>query len=75
MPGMSVEIEAKMKVDDLGVVRERLKAVGATLVGEYLERNVFFDTEDRLLLTADEGLRVRLARDTNSGDLGLHDYI
>ena len=66
---MSVEIEAKMKVDDLGVVRDRLKAVGATLVGEYLERNVFFDTEDRLLLTADEGLRVRLARDTTSVDL------
>jgi adenylate cyclase, class 2 len=69
MPGMSVEIEAKMKVEDLAVVRERLKAVGGTLVGEYLERNVFFDTEDRLLLTADEGLRLRLARDTTSGVL------
>src|SRR5271170_5606717 len=65
---MSVEIEAKMKVDDLGVVRDRLKAVGATLIGEYLERNVFFDTEDRSLLTADEGLRVRLAHDTGSGN-------
>jgi adenylate cyclase, class 2 len=68
MLGMSVEIEAKMKVDDLGVVRDRLKAVGATPIGEYLERNVFFDTEDRSLLTADQGLRVRLAKDNVSGN-------
>src|ERR1700722_11332538 len=65
---MSVEIEAKMKVDDLGVVRDRLKAAGATLVGEYLERNVFFDTEDRSLLTADQGLRIRLAQGTGGGE-------
>ena len=65
---MPVEIEAKMKVDDLGVVRDRLKAAGATIVGEYLERNVFFDTEDRSLLTADQGLRIRLAQGIGGGE-------
>ncbi len=65
---MPVEIEAKMKVDDLSVVRDRLKGVSATFVGEYLERNVFFDTEDRSLLTADEGLRVRLATDSGGSN-------
>jgi len=65
---MPVEIEAKMKVDDLGLVRDRLKAAGATPIGEYLERNVFFDTADRSLLTADQGLRIRLAQGTGGGD-------
>jgi adenylate cyclase class 2 len=64
---MPVEIEAKMKVNDLAAVRERLQAAGATQVGEYLERNVFFDTEDRSLLAADEGLRLRLSHETRSG--------
>jgi adenylate cyclase class 2 len=56
---MAVEIEAKMKVASLIVVRDRLLAAGAKLIGEYLETNTFFDTEDRSLLAADEGLRVR----------------
>lgn len=64
---MPVEIEAKMKVNDLSAVRDRLQAAGAGLVGDYLERNVFFDTEDRSLLAADEGLRLRLSQDTHSG--------
>lgn len=64
---MPVEIEAKMKVNELAAVRDRLKAAGAVLIGEYLERNVFFDTEDRSLLAADEGLRLRLSQDTRSG--------
>ncbi len=64
---MAVEIEAKMKVADLAVVKDRLIAAGAKLVGEFLERNTFFDTEDRSLLAADEGLRLRLNQDLNTG--------
>jgi len=56
---MAVEIEAKMKVDSLEVVRERLKSIGATPAGEAIETNVFFDTDDRSLLAADKGLRLR----------------
>ena len=51
---MPVEIEAKMKVDDLSVVRERLKQAGAEHDGAVLETNVFFDTDDRSLLAADK---------------------
>src|SRR5439155_22379617 len=58
---------AKMKVDDLEVVRGRLKERGATLGGEYLESNTFFDTEDRSLLAADKGLRLRRAHNLQTG--------
>jgi adenylate cyclase class 2 len=64
---MSVEIEAKMKVPDLAAVRDRVTAAGGRLVGDYLERNTFFDTEDRSLLAADEGLRVRSSKDRTTG--------
>jgi adenylate cyclase class 2 len=64
---MAVEIEAKMKVADLAVVKQRLIGCGATLIGEFLERNTFFDTEDRSLLAADEGLRLRQNHDLNTG--------
>jgi adenylate cyclase class 2 len=63
---MAVEIEAKMKVEDLVAVRARLQSAGATTVGDYLEQNVFFDTEDRSLLAADEGLRLRISTDTRT---------
>lgn len=56
---MPLEIEAKMKVDDHAPVRERLHECGAEHLGEFLETNTFFDTEDRSLLAADEGLRLR----------------
>jgi adenylate cyclase class 2 len=63
---MAVEIEAKMKVADLAIIKSRLIACGATLIGEFLERNTFFDTEDRSLLAADEGLRLRQNQDLNT---------
>ena len=59
---MPVEIEAKMAVDNLDVVRDRLRDAGATPQGRFLEMNVFLDTEDRSLLAADEGLRLRVNR-------------
>jgi adenylate cyclase class 2 len=59
---MPVEIEAKLKVNDLNPVRASLKEKGGALVGDFLETNTFFDTEDRSLLAADEGLRLRRNR-------------
>ncbi len=64
---MSVEIEAKMKVPDLTAVRAKLAELSARRLGSYLERNTFFDTEDRSLLAADEGLRVRSSTDRDTG--------
>lgn len=64
---MGIEIEAKIKVDDLDQFRNRLQDAGAEKVGTYLESNTFFDTEDRSLLAADEGLRLRINRDEATG--------
>jgi adenylate cyclase class 2 len=64
---MAVEIEAKMRVRDLSVVRDRLKATGAVSAGSVVELNTFFDTEDRSLLAADQGLRLRVNRNTADG--------
>jgi adenylate cyclase class 2 len=64
---MAVEIEAKMKVPDLEPVRTQLAAVGANLIGNFLERNTFFDTDDRLLLAADKGVRIRVNQNVVTG--------
>lgn len=64
---MPVEIEAKMSVENLDAVRGRLRDAGAVPLGRFLETNVFLDTEDRSLLAADEGLRLRVNRNVESG--------
>ncbi|MGC4031704.1 MAG: class IV adenylate cyclase [Tepidisphaeraceae bacterium] len=58
---MAVEIEAKMKVESLDNTVAKLKTAGGEPVGDFAEVNVFFDTEDRSLLAADQGLRLRVA--------------
>jgi len=65
---MAVEIEAKMKVSDLEAVRVRLREHGAERAGAHFEVNEFFDTEDRTLLAADKGLRLRRSRDKATGE-------
>src|SRR3954454_23418412 len=59
---MAVEIEIKLKVDHLSPIRDKVKSLGAKLVGEAMETNVFFDTPERALLGTDCGLRLRRAR-------------
>jgi predicted adenylyl cyclase CyaB len=64
---MAVEIEAKMTVDSFEPVRAKLRGAGAAGPVEHFELNTFFDTEDRSLLAADEGLRLRRDRDVAAG--------
>ena len=64
---MAVEIEAKMKVESFEAVRAKLHDTGAAGPTEHFEVNTFFDTEDRSLLAADEGLRLRRDRDVAAG--------
>ncbi len=59
---MPVEIEAKIKVDSLAPFQAKLKELSAEPVGDFFEINAIFDTDDRSLLAADMGLRVRSAR-------------
>src|SRR5688572_12599568 len=65
---MPVEIEAKMAVPDLDVIRARLRELGAQPVGRVFETNTFSDTEDRSLLASDQGLGLRrnVDRDTKA---------
>lgn len=65
---MAVEIEAKIKVDDLAPTRAKLQEAGAKFVADQAEVNAIFDTEDRSLLAADKGLRVRSAKDAKTGE-------
>jgi adenylate cyclase class 2 len=65
---MAVEIEAKMAVDSIEPVRVRLRDAGAEPIGRFLETNVFLDTEDRSLLAADEGLRMRANKSLDTGE-------
>ncbi len=62
---MPVEIEAKMKLNDVAALEARLVAAGASFAVELLEVNTFFDTRRGDLKAADEGLRVRLEKSTD----------
>jgi adenylate cyclase, class 2 len=55
-----LEVEVKFLVTDLAGFRQRLLAAGAVLKGERVfERNVVFDTPDKLLLHSGKLLRLR----------------
>ena len=56
---MPVEIEAKLKVESLEAVRERLHAAGAVFVRDVTERNLQYDSADGRLRQGDSVLRVR----------------
>ncbi len=60
---MSTETEAKIRVSDHDAVRQQLRKLGGELQGTHLEINIFMDTEDRSLMAADKGLRVRIDHD------------
>ncbi|MEM8874747.1 MAG: class IV adenylate cyclase [Planctomycetota bacterium] len=62
---MPVEIEAKMRAPDLDAARGKLRDAGATRLGEVMETNMFFDTEDRELTAGDNGLRLRRKKTEN----------
>ncbi len=65
---MPLEREAKMQVADHEPVRARLLELGAQRQSHVLEVNSFFDTEDRRLLAAGEGLRIRRQASLDNGD-------
>ena len=62
---MAMEIEAKIKVDDLVGIRQQLKALGATNEGEVEETNWVLDDQEGSLYARGLLLRVR-----NLGDAG-----
>jgi adenylate cyclase class 2 len=56
---MYVEIEAKLKVESLEDVRCKLVELGAEFMAEQLQKDFYFDDEDRTLTKTDQCLRLR----------------
>ncbi len=56
---MPEEIEAKLKVDSLETVEQRLRVCGASVVREAVQTDTYFDTPEGKLTRSDECLRLR----------------
>jgi adenylate cyclase, class 2 len=65
---MSIELEAKVKVEEFEPIRARLREAGAKQTERRLERNVYFDFPDKRLKNADEGVRLRTTRPIAGGE-------
>jgi adenylate cyclase class 2 len=64
---LSREIEIKIRLDDPGPLRTRLRELGAAHHTPVQETNRIFDTRDRRLLAGDCGLRIRESRPLDGG--------
>lgn len=67
---MSLEVEAKLKVDRHDEIRGRLSLAGASAAGRVLEVNRIFDDAHRSLLSNNCGLRVRACYEPDGGMAG-----
>ena len=57
-----MEIEAKLKVDSFEAVLKKLAELGAALLCDERQEDVYFDDADGTLWKADKGLRLRTAK-------------
>jgi adenylate cyclase, class 2 len=64
---MYIEIEAKLKVDSLESVKERLEKLGASFEAEQQQRDFYFDDLNSAFAKSDSCLRIRQQRD-NGGE-------
>lgn len=56
---MCIEIEAKIKVDSLEVIAEKLAELGAEFLSERIQKDYYFDDENETLTGTDKCLRLR----------------
>jgi adenylate cyclase, class 2 len=56
---MHAEIEAKLKVDSLETIEQRLAECGASFLRETIQADCYYDTADRELTRTDKALRLR----------------
>ena len=56
---MCTEIEAKLKVDSLEEIAEKLVELGAEFLAEQVQTDYYFDDADSTLKNSDQALRVR----------------
>ena len=64
---MNIEIEAKLKVDSLETVKEKLEKLGACFVEEQNQKDYYFDDLNSTFAKIDSCLRIRQQRD-NDGE-------
>ena len=63
---MPLEIELKVKVENLLELEEKIKTAGAKYVHTLSQVDYYLDTDDKTLLKRDSGLRLRVEKSTNS---------
>jgi len=64
---MALEVEIKLKVDELDNVRHRLKNAGAVALGAKIEHDTFYDPPDGSFFKSDKAFRFRtVLRETGS---------
>jgi adenylate cyclase class 2 len=56
---MCVEIEAKLKVDSLLEVEQKLAELGAEFIADQSQSDILFDDADATLIASDQCLRIR----------------
>ncbi len=56
---MAIEIEAKMKIDSHDGVIALLSSAGGEFIGDYVQRDIYFDDSDSSIRQADKALRIR----------------
>ena len=56
---MNIEIEAKVKIDDLQTVADRVRELGGELIGDFTQKDTFFTDKKRKLIKSGCGLRIR----------------
>jgi len=62
-----MELDAKVAVEDFHAVESRLVEMGAKRIGEYREKDTFFDFSAQRLKNSDSALRLRDRQDLNTG--------
>ena len=62
---MAIERELKFAASDLGLVRDRLKDIGAIFIDKYFEQNIVFDRPDKSLKERRILLRLRKIKNRN----------
>ena len=64
---MIVEIEVKLRLTDPDLLFDKLREFSAVHDRHFLETNTYFDLPDGQLKTTDQGLRVRIEKNTATG--------
>ncbi|MEM7624557.1 MAG: class IV adenylate cyclase [Planctomycetota bacterium] len=64
---MIIEIEVKLRLSDPEALHAKLRELDAVHDRQFLETNTYFDSPDGQLKSTDQGLRVRIEKNTTTG--------